>query len=127
MHILVVDDKQLALNSVSDLIERYGHTVVKATNGLDAFEKAQQDHFDMFVVDHLMPIMNGLQLAKNLHEHQTLSTKPVVLMTTQPLSEVSAMEEANFFDDILSKPINEELLISSINRLANENSRQQSL
>lgn len=117
MNILVVDDKQSILSMLSEMLETSGYTVNTACNGLDAFEKAQQQSYDLFIIDHLMPIMNGVQLSKNLKQHQLTSTTPIIFMSTQALAGVNALQEARLFDVVIAKPINKDILLAKISQL----------
>jgi len=120
MNILVVDDKQSVLDLLSNILVPVGYCVQTACNGLDAFEKAQQLHFDLFIVDHLMPVMNGVQLTKNLKQHKATSSTPVIFMTTQGIDSVNNIPEAPLFDAVIAKPINEELLIKTLTKLSSQ-------
>ena len=127
MHILVVDDKQAVLDLVTDILKGYGHSRETASNGLDAFEKAQKSPFDLFIIDHLMPVMNGIQLAKNLkHTDKTKDTE-IVFMTTQDVSGVKALPEARLFKGIVAKPIDENLLMQLVETASKENTLLHSL
>jgi len=127
MHILVVDDKQAVLDLVTDILKGYGHSIETASNGLDAFEKAQKSPFDLFIIDHLMPVMNGIQLAKNLkHTDKTKDTE-IVFMTTQDVSGVKALPEARLFKGIVAKPIDENLLMQLVETASKENTLLHSL
>jgi len=127
MHILVVDDKQVILDSLTNLLAGNGHTVHTACNGLDAFEKAQNFSYDLFIIDHLMPIMNGLQLSKNLSQYSGTMNTPLLFMTTQNVETVSKLAEAQLFHAIISKPINEANLLSQVSKLNIKNIQLHSL
>mgnify|MGYP000187931238 CR=1 FL=1 len=127
MHILVVDDKQAVRDSLIKLLESSGYTVHSACNGLDAFEKAQKCSYDLFIIDHLMPIMNGLQLAKNLSQQAATMLTPILFMTTQGIETINKTPEAQLFNAILSKPINEENLLSQVIQLNIKNIQLHSL
>jgi CheY-like chemotaxis protein len=88
MDILLIDDKHSILDFVTALLIDSGHTVETAYNGLDAYEKAQQQSFDLYIIDHLMPVMNGLQLSKNLLNNPFTANTPAIFMTTQSLTKV---------------------------------------
>jgi two-component system chemotaxis response regulator CheY len=118
MNILLVDDKPVILGALSQLLEASGFTVHTAYNGLDAYKKAQQFCYDLFVVDHLMPLMDGIQFSKNLKKHEPSSTKPIVFMTTQDIKIVSHSRHAHLFDEIIAKPINEAKLLSFVDKFA---------
>jgi CheY-like chemotaxis protein len=118
MNILLVDDKPLILGALSKLLENSGFTVHTAYNGLDAYKKAQQFCYDLFVVDHLMPLMDGIQFSKNLKKHESSATKPIVFMTTQDIKSVSHGGHAHLFDEIMAKPINEAKFLSFVDKFA---------
>jgi len=127
MHILVVDDKPSILQLVTSLLEIHGHTVESAANGLDAFEKAQKSSFDLYVIDHLMPVMNGLKLVKNLKKKEITAEIPILFMTTQSLSSLEYIEEFSLFDAVIAKPIEQDLFYSAVNQLLPQNTLVQSL
>jgi len=127
MHILVVDDKPSILQLVTSLLEIHGHTVESAANGLDAFEKAQKSSFDLYVIDHLMPVMNGLKLVKNLKKKEITAEVPILFMTTQSLSSLEYIEEFSLFDAVIAKPIEQDLFYSAVNQLLPQNTLVQSL
>lgn len=127
MHILVVDDKQAVRDSLITLLEGNGYTVHSACNGLDAFEKSQRFSYDLFIIDHLMPIMNGLQLTRNLSQQSTKVLSPILFMTTQGVDAINNTPEAPLFTTIFTKPINEENLLSQVAHLNNKNIQLHSL
>lgn len=127
MHILVVDDKKNILLSIVSLLDKFNITVETATNGLDGYEKAIKGHFDLYIVDHLMPIMNGTQLVKSLKSRPSTADTPILFMTTQNLSEVEKLTEYPLFSAVMHKPIDAELFYMLINQLLPKNSIRQSL
>jgi len=117
MHILLVDDKQNILDVVKPLLHQQGETVVTSTNGLDAYEKAQQQHFDLYIIDHLMPVMNGLQLSKNLLNNPLTANTPIIFMTTQNTGQVATLTRSLCFHAIIAKPIDEKCLLNAVNEI----------
>ena len=122
MHILVVDDKSAVRSTLTNILEQQGHSVQTAFNGLDALEKSQRESFDLYIIDHLMPVMNGVQLSKNLKSMPQLATTPIVFMTTQDVKSVKGLEEADLFYSLMAKPINETLLTNTLGELTNTES-----
>ncbi|WP_286233042.1 response regulator [Thalassotalea sediminis] len=106
MQILIVDDKQVVIEQVRSLLSDYQCEIDNAGNGLDALEKAQKKQYDLFIIDHLMPVMNGLQLVKNLDKKQLLVNAKLFFMTTQGASAVNQLAESTLFDELIEKPIN---------------------
>ncbi|GAA6205472.1 response regulator [Thalassotalea sp. SU-HH00458] len=127
MHILVVDDKAAVREKVGGLLAQLGYTYECANNGLDALEKAQVQTFNLYIIDHLMPVMNGIQLIKNLKSKQETANIPVIFMTTQDLNSLHNVKELKQCQEIIAKPINEETFFQLINKLLVENSLVHSL
>ena len=127
MRILVVDDKQAVLEQISSLLIKHGHQVELAHNGLDAFEKAQKGDYELYVIDHLMPLMNGLQLAKNFKQTEKTKAVDIIFITTQDVKEVSQLPEASLFSALLPKPIDENLFIQMVETRSSANSNVHSL
>jgi len=127
MHILVVDDKKPILNLVSKMLIESGHSVDIALNGLDAFEKIKSIDFDLFVIDHLMPLMNGIQLSKNIKLHDASRDKPIIFMTTQDIKMLNLSRDVELFIEIIPKPIDETHFLNLVAQLNLENSLCHSL
>jgi len=114
MKILVVDDNKAVQERIAALLISQGHSVDLAINGLDALGKAQQSHYQLFVIDHLMPLMNGVQLTKNLKNNSQFSDIPVVFMTTQGTHTLKHLVEFSLFDKVIDKPIDEQKFLAAL-------------
>ena len=124
MRILVVDDKKLVLSQVTNLLTAFGPAeVVTAENGLDGYEKAIHDDYDLFVIDHLMPLMNGPTLVRNLKQKDATKETPILFMTTQSLKDVELLPEFELFDRVVNKPIDVELFNQCLVSLLSKNSK----
>lgn len=67
LNVLFVDDDPLVLLSTRAMIEDLGHHVMAACDGPEALALiAQHDDFDLVITDHLMPDMNGTELAQHI-------------------------------------------------------------
>jgi CheY-like chemotaxis protein len=117
MHILVVDDNKSVRDSISQLLTSFDCTVSTAINGLDGFEKAQQTPFNLYIVDHLMPLMNGVTLSKNLKQTTFCAQTPILFMTTQGKESIECLPEFNLFNGIINKPLNEDEFATQVKRL----------
>jgi two-component system chemotaxis response regulator CheY len=107
MHVLVVDDSKVIQDSLCKLLVSLGYSVETACNGLDALEKAQSNSHDLYIIDHLMPLMNGVQLSKNLSNNTHCQNTPILFISTQDLKHVKQLAEYPLFSGVLSKPIQE--------------------
>ena len=117
MNVLVVDDKKAVRDNLSTYLQARGYNVDTAVNGLDGFEKAQQGQYQLFVIDHLMPLMNGVLLSKNIKKTEQYNKTPIVFITTQPADTVKNLPEFSLFEQVVNKPINESEFISTVSLL----------
>tara|TARA_R110000737_G_scaffold258595_1_gene267169 strand:- start:2877 stop:3260 length:384 start_codon:yes stop_codon:yes gene_type:complete len=127
MQVLVVDDKQVILDSLSKLLIAHGHFVDTANHGLAASEKLQTSDYDLLIIDHLMPIMNGIKLTKLVRQNQCYANVPVIFMTTQGQKSIEMHCNTDIFSAIIDKPIDEQQLVKLINELISSNTRYQLL
>ncbi|MCW8832751.1 MAG: response regulator [Colwellia sp.] len=120
MNVLVVDDKKSVRDCTSQILMAKGYNVDTAVNGLDGFEKAQQGNYQLFIIDHLMPLMNGVLLSKNIKQLSSCVSTPILFITTQAKSSVENLPEFSLFSRVLTKPINEAELLSAVSTLLPE-------
>lgn len=81
--ILAVDDSPSMRKMVTFTLTGAGHQVVEAVDGVDAYEKAQAQAFDLVLTDQNMPRLDGLGLTRKLREHPQYKTTPILMLTTE--------------------------------------------
>lgn len=81
--ILAVDDSPSMRKMVSFTLIGAGYQVVEAIDGLDAYEKAQSQSFDLVLTDQNMPRLDGLGLTRKLRDHPDFKTIPILMLTTE--------------------------------------------
>ena len=74
-----------------------------------------------------MPVMNGIQLSRNLLKNPNTANIPIIFMTTQNTSDVIALTRFFSFQAIIAKPIDENLLLSAVNLINKNNTSRYSL
>lgn len=110
-NILVVDDEQ----SIADLIELYlqneGYHIYKYYHGTKALESLQKNHYDLAILDVMMPDLDGFSLLKKIRESYYF---PVIMLTAKN----NDMDKINGLtlgaDDYLTKPFNPLELVARI-------------
>lgn len=127
MNILVVDDKSVILQELTDLLMKNGVFVETANNGLSASGKLLNSDFDLFIIDHLMPLMDGVKLVHNMKKQPDLANVPIIFMTTKSLGEAQQALAHVTVEHILTKPLNLEQLQAIIAAYQIENTRGVSL
>lgn len=81
--ILAVDDSPSMRKMVTFTLTGAGHQVVEAVDGVDAYEKAQAQSFDLVLTDQNMPRLDGLGLTRKLREHPRYQKVPILMLTTE--------------------------------------------
>jgi len=106
--ILVVDDEPELLRGVCRGLKMLGYSVTEARNGEEAVHHLSRRAFDVVISDIVMPGMGGIQLLKEIRQHDL--HVPVVLMTGAPAvsTAVQALEYGAFH--YLTKPVDPEAL-----------------
>jgi PAS domain S-box-containing protein len=77
--VLAVDDDDLVLENIAAMLEDLGHTAVVASSGREAIEILKERSVQVVITDHAMPVMTGLQLAREIKAR--LPGLPVALTT----------------------------------------------
>lgn len=114
--ILVVEDNEDLRFYLKDNLKNQYH-VVEAVNGKEGWEKAKQISPDLIVSDVMMPLMDGMELAKQLRSDTITAHIPVILLTAvgNPDKQVEAYKLG--ISDYITKPFTFEILESRINNL----------
>ena len=70
LRFLIANDDYFQILAIESILNEFDiYDIVKADNGLVAYEKSLQQKFDMIIMDIQMPIMNGLEAGKKIMEH----------------------------------------------------------
>jgi CheY-like chemotaxis protein len=85
--ILVVDDEPLVVELLQRVLTRIGHTVVVATSGKEALDKALEARPDLVFMDVIMPEGDGYQATVHIKRHPLLQDIPVIFLTGQAMEE----------------------------------------
>ncbi|RUO73480.1 response regulator [Idiomarina ramblicola] len=112
--LLVVEDKDKTRQSISNAIEPLGFDVTFACDGLDGLSKAKQSYFDIVLLDHKMPVMDGLSLLKNLRELDAYRHSPLLFMSTQDLVEIEPKALKAGATQCLAKPLQQDFLVDTL-------------
>ena len=81
MTILVADDSPTVRKLISGKLEKSGHTVVCAIDGVDALEKLKEIEVDLILLDINMPRMDGYQVCKHIRGNDATKDVPVVMIS----------------------------------------------
>ncbi|HOG76565.1 MAG TPA: response regulator, partial [Candidatus Marinimicrobia bacterium] len=111
-HILVVDDDKTIRMLCKEILEEAGYKVTLAADGEEALEKMDYDDFDLYLVDMVMPRMDGLELMKKIKQKQPLAVVMILTGFSSIEGAIKAVHAGAF--QYLSKPINIDELLNAV-------------
>ncbi|OEY67069.1 fused response regulator/phosphatase [Marinobacter sp. X15-166B] len=120
LRILIADDNDVDRLILKSLVRRLGHRVYQAVSGAEAVDRYRQHRPDIVLLDVMMPVMDGLEAARQIKALAGEQMVPVIFLTS--LSEADALArclEAGG-DDFLPKPYNRVIIeakIKAFNRM----------
>lgn len=117
--ILLVEDEVSLLELLKENLEDEGYKVVAVTNGNDAITRFKEEHFDMIVLDIMLPGMDGLNVCENIRliNNET----PILFLSAKntPEDRIKGLKKGG--DDYLTKPFHLEELLLRITKLVSRN------
>lgn len=120
--ILIVDDKTSSRELLRSILEKEGHRVVEAGDGVEALEKARDMLPDMILLDLHMPRLNGYEVVAELRQEQRFAGTPMVAVTASAMISDREKVLAAGFDGYLTKPVPLNILRATIDRLLKRSS-----
>ncbi len=113
--ILIVDDEQIIRESLSFILQKEGYHVEEASNGAEAFQKHEEQPFDVVITDIEMPEMRGIELLERI-SHRSPETFVVVITAFGSIETAIQALRKGAYDYIL-KPIDFDDLLHRIKKL----------
>lgn len=116
--ILVVDDVESSVKLLEALLLREYYEVVSAYNGAEAIEICLGGQIDVVILDVLMPGIDGFEVCRRLKDDPRTTNIPVVMLTAlnSAQDKITGLEAGA--DDFLTKPVNDQQLLSRVKSLA---------
>jgi signal transduction histidine kinase/CheY-like chemotaxis protein len=117
-HILVVDDNERSRDALADQLRDAGFVITLANDGAQALQvlRATQRRFDLVLVDHQMPQLDGIALGAEVSSAPDLSGTRLVLLTSVARSSDLQRLTAGAFFGSLTKPVRTSALLDCIDR-----------
>ena len=105
--ILIVDDNEMNLKVTKGLLEPFKMQLDFARNGKEAVEMVQENSYDMVFMDHMMPVMDGIEAVREIRklEGEVYQKLPVVALSANATAEAKEMFLREKMNDFVAKPI----------------------
>jgi signal transduction histidine kinase/CheY-like chemotaxis protein len=106
LRILLAEDNLVNQRVAMTMLSKMGHRITLATNGQEALEHWRKGDFDLILMDVQMPVMTGLQAARQIRQEEATGAHvPIVAMTASAMSEDRDRCLTAGMDDFISKPV----------------------
>ena len=121
MRILLVEDEESIRYAVKLNLEGDGHEVVTAGNGKKALELIESQHFDLLLLDVMLPDVDGFSITEQVR--LTNREIPILILTAKDMAQDRITGLKKGADDYLTKPFNLEELMLRVNNLLRRSQR----
>lgn len=110
--VLVIDDNPDDSNMLAQVVELIFHQeAVVASDGAQALRLAQEDYFDLVLLDMQLPIIQGEEVAKALRQMERYYSVPIVAITANDMASVRWQSLQSGCTVYMNKPVDAQALI----------------
>jgi two-component system, OmpR family, alkaline phosphatase synthesis response regulator PhoP len=121
MRILLVEDEENIRNVVKLNLELEGYEVIEVENGREAVNTFKGQHFDLIVLDVMLPDLNGFDVCEQIRLDNT--SIPIIFLTAKDSAQDRIAGLKKGADDYLPKPFTLEELLLRIQNLLKRSSK----
>jgi two-component system response regulator CpxR len=111
LSLLLIDDDAELCSMMKEFFCQSGHQLDCAFNGRDGLTRAMKNHYDLIVLDVMLPIINGFTVLQQLRRRKAV---PVILLTARVHSRDRILGLNVGADDYLLKPFDPDELLARI-------------
>lgn len=124
--ILVVDDNRMNRLVAKGLLKGTGINIKDVDSGSKCLECMANEHFDVILLDHMMPEMDGIETLKESKkmENNMCKDTPIIALTANAIVGVDEMYRKEGFADYLSKPVSSEQLYDMLKKYIKDESKE---
>ncbi len=115
--ILAVDDNEVNLTIIEGLLAPLNMTLDKALNGKDAIKMATECDYDMILMDHMMPEIDGVDATRAIRTTTGRADKPVIIaVSANVMEEARRLFESAGMNDFVAKPVDLKSLVTTVRK-----------
>lgn len=113
--VLIVDDNTVNLTVAEGLLEPLGMEIDTALSGKEAIEKISEASYDLILMDHMMPEIDGVETTRVIRRfHKEYDHVPIIALTANAVGGVRNMFLEEGMNDFIAKPIEVHVLINKV-------------
>lgn len=114
--LLAVDDNIMNLELYRGSLKDTKIHIDTAINGIEALELISQYKYDLIILDHMMPVMDGMETLKTIKKQNLCEDVPILVITANAVSGEKSVYLNAGFDDYLSKPVSSRQLLDVVRK-----------
>ncbi|WHX13050.1 response regulator [Phocaeicola dorei] len=114
--IAIVEDNTSISGFISNLLST-DYRCVTAQNGKNGLKLCINLLPDLIIADVMMPVMDGIEMCRNIRRHMPLATVPIILLTAKNDSGIEYQSAQLGIDAFIAKPFDSSLLVARIKQL----------
>lgn len=114
MRILIAEDDRVARLLLRGTLESFGHDVVEATNGAEAWERYREGSMRLLILDWMMPKLDGLELCRAVRAEKRASYTYIIMLTVLGGKGCYLRAMDAGADDFLRKPLDRDELAARV-------------
>lgn len=115
--VLLVEDTDFLRYAFGRLLRLYGFEVCEATDGREALDRLEEFQPQLVLTDLMMPVMDGVELIRRIHERPDTSNLPVVAITADATTHAERLARNAGAVDVIHKPIDLPTLLERLETL----------
>ncbi|MGB3366198.1 MAG: response regulator transcription factor [Acidaminobacteraceae bacterium] len=112
--ILIVEDEINIVELIKFNLEENGYDVVFATNGEDGLNKAFEEMPDLILLDLMLPIIDGIDVANRIKNSKSLRDTPIIMLTAKSSETDKIVGLEIGADDYITKPFSVRELLARV-------------
>ena len=116
-NVLIVDDSATDSHLLSEMLKKNGYSILTATSGEEAINRAKKDKPDLILMDIVMPGMSGFEATRAITKDPETASIPVIVCSTKGQETDKAWGLRQGAKDYIVKPVVEKVLMEKIRAL----------
>ncbi|MBO4608671.1 MAG: response regulator [Lachnospiraceae bacterium] len=114
--VLCVDDNELNMELLVRTVKQFGFSVDGAEDGKTAIELVTKNDYDLILMDHMMPVMDGVEAMHYLRNNSLCDLTPIIVVTANAVRGEREKYISEGFDSFLPKPFTGGSLLRAVGK-----------
>lgn len=122
--LIAIDDSKVICQILKEIVEPIGHKFIGIHQPLQAIPTLISTKPDLIFLDLAMPLLNGYEICSQIRRVSLFKTVPIIILTSNAGMNERAKSKAVGANNILSKPIQEQTILKTLNKYLSPDSQE---